>query len=101
MEVLEESKKKLMIIKIVSLNVRSAESDIKREILQKFIREQCMDRKVLAFNETHLKEPMQCRGWNVNQGQCDKKGGVWTAVKPNQFKNIMHYKSNICWTMLT
>ena len=64
----EEPKKKLMKIKIVSLNVRSVESDIKKEILQKFIRDECMDRKVLAFNETHLKEPMQCRGWNINQG---------------------------------
>ena len=60
--------KKFMKIKIVSLNVRSVESDFKREILQKFIRDECRDRKVLAFNETHLKEPMACRGWNVNQG---------------------------------
>ena len=62
----EEPKKICMKIKIVSLNVRSVESDFKREILQKFIRDECKDRKVLAFNETHLKEPMQCRGWNVN-----------------------------------
>ena len=85
---------------MVSLNVRSVASDNKRKILEQFIRRDCKDRKVIALNETHLQDGLSLQGWNANQSQFDTKGGVWTAVRPNQFKNVMHFKQNLCWTMV-